>query len=44
MNPALLKRILMWAAPVLIGYFMKKYEAKHARKQQEKAMALKTAP
>ena len=39
MNPVLLRRILMWAAPLAIGYFMKKYEEKHAKKQQEKAMA-----
>ena len=44
MNPALLRRVLMWVAPIAIGYFMKKYEEKHARKQQEKAMAKKLAP
>lgn len=39
MNPALLRRILMWVAPLAIGYFMKKYEARHAAKQQAKANA-----
>lgn len=39
MNPVLLRRILMWVAPIAIGYFMKKYEAKHAEKQQRKALA-----
>ena len=39
MNPALLRRILMWVAPIAIGYFMKKYEERQAKKQQEKTMA-----
>lgn len=38
MNPALLRRILLWLAPVAIGYFMKKYESRHAKKQEQKAM------
>lgn len=29
----------MWLAPVVIGYFMKKYEEKHAKKQQAKTLA-----
>ena len=39
MNPTLLRRLLMWVAPIAIGYFMKKYEERQAKKQQEKAMA-----
>lgn len=39
MNPALLRKILMWVAPIVIGYVMKKYEAKHAEKQEAKRMA-----
>ena len=39
MNPALLRKILMWVAPLAIGYFMKKYETKHAKKQQTTAVA-----
>lgn len=34
MNPTLLRRILIWVAPIAIGMFMKKYEARHAKKQQ----------
>lgn len=44
MNPVLLRRILMWVAPIAIGYVVKKYEEKQAKKQQEKAMAKRTAP
>ena len=44
MNPALLRRILMWVAPFVVGYIVKKYEEKQARKQQEQAMAKKIAP
>lgn len=32
MNPALLRKILMWVAPLAIGYFMKKYEKKSSQK------------
>ena len=39
MNPTLLRRLLMWVAPIAIGYFMKKYEERQAKKQQEKTMA-----
>ena len=39
MNPTLLRRLLMWVAPLAIGYFMKKYEERQAKKQQEKTMA-----
>ena len=39
MNPALLRKILMWTAPLLIGYIMKKYEARQAKKQQESGIA-----
>ena len=38
MNPTLLRRVLMWVAPLAIGYFMKKYEARHAQKQQAKTL------
>lgn len=44
MNPTLLRRILMWVAPIAIGYIVKKYEEKQTRKQQEKAMAQRTSP
>ncbi|WP_263008872.1 hypothetical protein [Chryseobacterium suipulveris] len=44
MNPALLRRILMWVAPFVVGYIVKKYEEKQNRKQQEQAMAKKIAP
>ena len=37
MNPVLLRRILMWVAPLAIGYFMKKYEARQSRKSAQKA-------
>ena len=33
----------MWVAPLAIGYIVKKYEQKQAKKQQEKAMAKNTA-
>lgn len=39
MNPALLRKILMWVAPLAIGYFMKKYEKKAAKKQQSKTIS-----
>jgi hypothetical protein len=39
MNPVLLRKVLMWVAPLAIGYVMKKYEAKRAKKTQEKALA-----
>lgn len=35
MNPTLLRRILVWAAPIAIGYVMKKYEAKRAKKKDQ---------
>ncbi len=38
MNPTLLRRILIWVAPLAIGYFMKKYEAKQAQKKQAKSL------
>lgn len=43
MNPTLLRRLLMWVAPLAIGYVVKKYEEKQARKKQEKAMTSGTA-
>ena len=33
----------MWVAPIAIGYFMKKYEERQAKKQQAKAMTSGTA-
>lgn len=36
MNPALLRRILLWLSPLLIGYFMKKYEERHNEKALKK--------
>lgn len=39
MNPTLLRKILMWVAPIAIGFIMKKYETRHAAKQQEKGLA-----
>lgn len=44
MNPALLRRVLMWAAPFIVGFIVKKYEERQNKKQQEKAMAQRTAP
>lgn len=38
MNPTLLRRLLMWVAPIAIGYVVKKYEEKKARKKQAKAL------
>lgn len=32
MNPALLRRILLWVAPIAIGYIVKKYEERQNRK------------
>ena len=37
MNPALLRRLLMWVAPLAIGYVVKKYEEKQARKKTGKS-------
>lgn len=39
MNPALLRKILVWVAPIAIGYVVKKYEERQARKSQEKGAA-----
>ena len=44
MNPTLLRRILIWVAPIAIGYFVKKYEERQARKKQEKAITKNTNP
>lgn len=35
MNPVLLRKVLMWVAPIAIGYVMKKYQAKKDKKNQE---------
>ncbi|WP_256118574.1 hypothetical protein [Kaistella faecalis] len=43
MNATLLRRLLMWVAPLAIGYVVKKYEEKQARKKQAKAMTSGTA-
>ena len=34
----------MWAAPFIVGFIVKKYEERQNKKQQEKAMAQRTAP
>lgn len=39
MNPTLIRRILTWAAPFIIGYVVKKYESRQAKKQQQKTYA-----
>lgn len=36
MNPALLRKILLWLSPLIIGYFMKKYEERHSKKTVNK--------
>ncbi len=36
MNPTLLRRLLLWVAPLAIGYVVKKYEERQTRKQQLK--------
>ena len=41
MNPALLIRILLWVAPLAIGYFIKKYEEKQERKKLIKKLKVK---
>ncbi|MFC6268472.1 hypothetical protein [Frigoriflavimonas asaccharolytica] len=33
MNPVLLRRILMWLSPIVIGYLMKKYEERQNKKK-----------
>ncbi|WP_262907438.1 hypothetical protein [Chryseobacterium sp. MFBS3-17] len=38
MNATLLRRILMWVAPIAIGYIVKKYEEKQAKKKQQKGL------
>ncbi len=39
MNPRLIKTILTYAAPFIIGFVVKKYEERQARKSQEKAIS-----
>lgn len=39
MNSKLLRRILTWAAPFIIGYVVKKFEGRQAKKQQQKTYA-----
>ncbi|MDO5655527.1 MAG: hypothetical protein Q4G27_05245 [Flavobacteriaceae bacterium] len=39
MNPTLLRRVLTYAAPFVIGYIVKKYEDRKTRKEEEKRMA-----
>lgn len=38
MNPALLRRILLWLAPLAIGYLIKKYEEKQSQKEKLKKL------
>ncbi|SEQ96449.1 hypothetical protein [Epilithonimonas lactis] len=39
MNPRLIRTVLTWAAPFIIGYVVKKFEERQAKKSQEKAVA-----
>ncbi len=36
MNPRLIRTLLTWAAPFIIGYVVKKFEERQARKSREK--------
>lgn len=36
MNPKLLRTVLTWAAPFVIGFIVKKFEDRQARRQQQK--------
>lgn len=36
MNPRLLRTLLTWAAPVIIGYIMKKNDERRVQKLQQK--------
>jgi len=39
MNPRLIRTVLTYAAPFVIGYVVKKFEERQARKAHEKAVA-----
>ena len=39
MNPTLLRRVLTYAAPFVIGYIVKKYEERKTKKEEEKRLA-----
>lgn len=39
MNPKILRSVLTWLAPIAIGFIVKKYEQKKAKKAQENAYA-----
>jgi len=39
MNPRILRTVLTWAAPFIIGYVVKKFEERQARKKQQKQIA-----
>lgn len=39
MNATLLRRILTWVAPFVIGYIVKKYDDRQTRKKQAKQIA-----
>ena len=39
MNPAILRKVLTYAAPFIIGYVVKKFEDRQKRKEEEKAVA-----
>jgi hypothetical protein len=39
MNPRLIRTVLTYAAPFVIGYVIKKFEERQARKAQEKTVA-----
>ncbi|WHF51581.1 hypothetical protein QGN23_14330 [Chryseobacterium gotjawalense] len=37
MNPALLRKILIWVSPMIIAFIVKKYEERQLKNQQAKA-------
>lgn len=39
MNPRLIRTVLTWATPFIIGYVVKKIEERQARKSQEKTVS-----
>lgn len=38
MNPALLRKLLIWVSPMIIAFVVKKYEDRQLKKQQAKAV------
>ena len=39
MNPRLIKTVLTYAAPFIIGYVVKKFEERQAKKSQQQAVS-----